>query len=383
MTEGPQGTKNGKWLTDDPINHLINGDRVTKGNVMDDAKPLTDEQRECIRDRFRAMKSEKLISIGRVRIMLGNKWSKGVISQCLSGKYRFLETADQVLRDIDAVMNGLEAVREAPARSEFVDTRVVLEVRAVANTAMVLETIGAVYGPAGIGKTLTLKALAESIPGMIHLTISDSTASVPQFFRELSTLIKVDAGQMRAGLRRAICERLRGTKRLITIDEAHLATSSVLTAARQLHDETNCPMLLVGLPMLARRLVEGRGDDGAGATLYSRVGISRDLEERTRRGNGGEPLFSVDDIKNVFAKSKVRLSADARGWLYALANMPECGGLRAATNALRLSIHVVQKSRKSIDAITADMLRRASRMLHGLEGAKQIEHRIEDAKRVA
>ncbi len=97
----------------------------------------------------------------------------------------------------------------------------------------------------------------------------------------------------------------------------------------------------------------------------------------------GEPLFSVDDIKNVFAKSKVRLSADARGRLYALANMPECGGLRAATNALRLSIHVFQKSRKSIDAITADMLCRASRVLHGLEGAKQIEHRIEDARRVA
>ncbi|MCK4627084.1 MAG: AAA family ATPase, partial [Phycisphaerae bacterium] len=176
---------------------------------------------------------------------------------------------------------------------------------------------------------------------------------------------------------RAICEHLRGSKRLIMVDEAHLSKLETLNTIRQLHDSTGCPVFLVGLPALGRMLTKGRDDDAMGATLFSRQGIVRDLTARCRQGGDrGEPLYSVEDIKRVFAKSQLRITRDAMEFLEGVANEPEAGGLRLANNALRLAMHVARTAAEPILEITVTALLDASRLLKGTETIDALANRI-------
>ena len=370
----------------DAMDKLVAGSRVTKDTVMDDGRELNDADRERIRDRWHTYKAQGIVtSLKQAAKAIGV--NKSTLAQVITGSYptagRGAATQDAVLLKLDKWLSNVEAIAEAPQRGGCVDTAVVLEIRTVAQTALFLQTIGMVYGPAGIGKTLALKALAEVIPGSIYLTLTDSTHSVPQLFHELADALKLPTRGRRASLRRLIVDRLKDTRRLLMIDEAHLAAGpDVLNAIRQIGDDTGCPVLLCGLPRLTRRIVEGRADDGVGATLFSRVGISRDLMERTRTGKG-KPLFSVADVRAVFQDSKMRIAPDGQAWLHDVSNLPELGGLRTASNALRLATHIAQRSKESVTAITAAMLHDATRLLHGVDGARRIANRITRVKGVA
>lgn len=254
---------------------------------------------------------------------------------------------DEVLRKLDKFVATEKARRASPKRSGFAWIGVAKDIRTVAETCVYLETIGAAFAPAGVGKTMTLTALLEEIPGSLLLTIDDGTHSPTAFLRELCSRLKASSGSRdRQASRRAICAALTNSKRLIMVDEAHLASVATLNCIRQIFDTTGCPVLLVGLPSLPKMLLQGRGDDSRGATLYSRVGIIRDLTERCRAGSDpGEPLYSIEDIKKVFARSQLRIASDANEWLVDLAKLVQ-----------------------------------ASRLLHGIEGAKIIDTRIKQRR---
>lgn len=380
---------------DPAMDALIAASRLHRGAAMDgngEHVPLTNPEVGRIRnaaDRFLAeqdrLPKDRRLTRAKLAGAIGE--SKSTVSQILNNKYPRSRIdghrkRDEVLRKIDKHLALLAARRESPQRSGFAWTGVAEEVKGVANTAVLLDTIGVAYGPAGIGKTLTLEALLSVYPGSVLITIDDGTHSVTTFLRELSDKLKVGSARYRQSMRRCICDALRQSKRLVMVDEAHLAGLDVLNCIRQIHDSTGCPVLLAGLPALAKTLLQGRGDDSRGATLFSRVGVSRDLTERCRRdGDRGEPLFSVADVRKVFARSTLRIAGDAQRWLQGLACMPEVGAMRAATNAVRLATHVAQQ--KGDTEITLAMLQSASKLLHGLEGARAIANRIKQQSKVA
>ena len=379
---------------DRAMDALVAGARVNRGNVPEDGNgyvPLANPEVGRIRNRvLRFLDDQEQLPVGRrvsrAKIAKGIGESQSTVSQVLACKYpKGKETVywkrDEVLRKLDKHLSLWEARREAPQRSGFVWTRVAEEIRAVAQTCVLLESMGAAYGPAGIGKTLTLHALLETVPGSVLVTIDDGTHSPTSFLRELADRLKLGSARYRQSFRRAICEQLRGSKRLIVVDEAHLATLNTLNCIRQIHDSTGCPVLLVGLPALGRMLTKGRDDDAMGATLFSRQGIVRDLTARCRQGGDpGEPLYSTEDVKRVFARSEVRIARDAMDWLEGVANEPEAGGLRLANNALRLATHVAQTSAEPVREITVKALLDASRLLKGTEAANAIANRIKNRR---
>lgn len=177
-------------------------------------------------------------------------------------------------------------------------------------------------------------------------------------------------------------EHLKETRQLLIIDESDQASSEVLNTIRRVHDATGCPVLLLGMPALGKNLKQARGDDSKGAMLFSRIGIKRDLMERCRNGGGlGDPLYTVADIRKLFARSTLRLAPDAVRWLHALACMADCGHLRSCSNAVRLAQIVAAQTGET--EITLTLLLSASRLLIGTEGARQLANRIEQAQRVA
>ena len=79
-----------------------------------------------------------------------------------------------------------------------------------------------------------------------------------------------------------------------------------------------------------------------------------------RGGDGGEPLFSLEEIRKVFGKGKMRLAPDSAKYLMILANLPESGSIGLCANLVRMATLLYE--RKS-DVLIADMLRDAHKLL--------------------
>lgn len=376
---------------------LVASGRVDGREIRDEteeSRPLTNPEVgriiRTIRELLQAQEelpARRRVTLTAIARAIGESIS--AVSQVLTYKYPAGKSTgytrrDAILRKLDGFQAQHAARKSAPQRGPIAWTRVAEELRAVAQTAAFLDVMGAAFGPAGIGKTMTLQALAQTMPGSVLLTVDDSSRTVPSFFRKLCDLLKLRTAGRRVGMRDLIVQALIGTKRLLIVDEAHLAGLDVLNAARQLYDETGCPVLLVGLPALGRMLKSGRNDDARGATLYSRIGICRDLMERTRSGgHPGEPLYSAQDIREVFARSALRIAPDGLRWLEDLANVPDSGGLRSATNALRLAAQALRKTAEPDRPIDSAILEQAARLLHGIERAEQISTLVKQRRAVA
>jgi DNA helicase TIP49 (TBP-interacting protein) len=112
--------------------------------------------------------------------------------------------------------------------------------------------------------------------------------------------------------------------------------------------------------------------------------MNRDLTERTRTGDGGqgEPLFTVDEIRRVFAKNKIKLANDACDYLCRLANLPEAGGLGTCVDLVALSTKVHQL--QGVERITEQMIRNVQRTLSNWHSQQILEERIgEQGMRIA
>jgi len=320
--------------------------------------------------------------------------SEGVVSAVLTGTYR--GKTDAVLRELDQMLQDARKRAKAPKRGSFVRIQLAKEIYSVAETAVRLNTIGVVYGPAGCGKTITLRAIAAERRNSAYLVIDD-TWSRGALAEALAAEIGVAQRSARTSRNIAkINTRLRGSNRLILIDEAQHLDKEGLNMLRQIHDETEVPMLWGGTPSLYDLLMDGKGDRKRGATIYSRVGIIHDLTERAT--DRGQPLYTVDDVCRVFDSMQlrvhgggkpIRLSADAKDWLFRVANLittgGDDGGLRVCVNAIRVAVyaHQTQTELAKTGVLTAAMLWRMNRQLLGVGIAKDLKAQADLARKAA
>lgn len=364
---------------------IVAGARVNDGVTGMEAVALSPQERTSIRERVRRYLDEK----GKAQAAL----AKGIgeppstVSQVLSGTYPEgkgggVAKSDEILYRLDRFISDEAGRERAPKPSGFAWTSVANDIKGVATFANEISTMAVVVGSAGIGKTLCCEALLSIFPGSIMVTASDVTRTASAFLAELAVRMKMTPRGQVTHDRRRVVSLLHDSHRLLIVDEAHLLAKVPLNTIRQLHDETKIPVLLVGLPALTKLLQQGRGDDSSGATLYSRVGMYCDLEERCRAGDG-EPLYGIDDIRKVFAKSLIRITHDGFKWLSAVANIPEEGGLRRAARALVAALCVAQRGGKGADEIGAKELNEACRLLLGSERSRSIAAQIEHRARVA
>ena len=355
--------------------------RISKAFVMQDVQLESD--RERIRARFGELQKAGTVTAAEAAKAIG--CNKSTFSQVVSGKYppngRGRDRIDTVLKGLDQWMAQRDSIAGAPKRSGFANTRMAEDLRGVAHFTGKLQTIGVVAAQPGTGKTITAQALLSEFAGSILMTIDDQSDTVASFFATLAGILRLQPSRLRAVDRDQCVKTLRNTNRLLMIDEANLAGWRVLNSIRQLHDSTRIPILLLGEQSLLRKIEHGRGDGNIGAKLWSRIGIRVDLEERCR-GDNGEPLHSIQDVRKVFAKSKLRLSSDAWEWVFNLSNTPEAGGLRAAQNVLRMTEYVVSTMDPRPHTVDVRLLDQATRNLVGLHRARDVTERIKQRKKV-
>jgi DNA transposition AAA+ family ATPase len=365
------------------MDRLIDDSRIMGATrVIRDPDPLkvTREQGKLVIAAIAAHVKESGISVTQIARSIG--MSTSAVSEALRWQYK--GHWQQLLLDLD---RWLEAeVRQPVARpSNFVMTRVAQEMFTVAEAAIHLKGIGLIFGPSGIGKTLALRAIEAEKPGAVLVrmeTVSTTPAAVIDTIgRTMRVFTSGNPSQRRTHLAlHRIKEALRGTSRLLIVDEIHKLTGGSydrsLNTLRDLHDATGCPMLWSGTTDLVAYLEREVGPTREPLSqIRRRIVICRDLTERTIRPDGGpgEPLFSVEEIRAMFAAGKMRMTPGAVRMLAELANVFDAGHLGACATLIAMARKV---NERTADVLTEEMLQAALGFAVNRRGANHLKDRL-------
>ncbi|MCL2689044.1 MAG: AAA family ATPase [Chitinispirillia bacterium] len=196
--------------------------------------------------------------------------STATLSQFIAGKYEGnLETITTKLNTV--MSRELDKTKIAAQKPAFVETLAARRVFEVARNCHVVGEIGVCYSAAGLGKTESVREYAKRHSDVI-LIEADPCYTAKILFNELRDLV---GGTSTGGLLHnafvECCRRLKGSGRLLIIDEAEQLPYKALELLRRLHDKTGIGILLTGMPKLLANL---KGLAGEYAQLYSRVGIA-------------------------------------------------------------------------------------------------------------
>ena len=362
-----------------PIDRLVQDARTRAARVFSDGVAADSVSRDAA-ERVVQGVLDYLSESGRSRSAVAKSIgvAPSTVGMVLSWKYpgNWREIVLDLDRWLDDQQRRDAAPRGAPA---FVWTKAAEEIRAVADAAATLQTIGLVFGPSGVGKTMALEAVAADKAGALLVTAEKMSATTSGLLRAVARTLRICDGQA-AYLYHRIKSALAGTPRLLIIDQVHnLCTGKddrPLYVLSDLHDATGAPQLWCGTTDVVAYLDRGQSKGREPlAQIRRRIGICRDLLERTGSDDGGpgEPLFTVDEIRKVFSKSAMRLALDAARYLQQLANLPDGGGLGACRNLVVMAVKINQAR---AEVLTSDALRLVHRLLASRRIFKHLDARM-------
>jgi len=352
-----------------PIDQLVEGNRIkSETRIIPDGilpEAVTDEMSAAVVQNI----LDYLGGTGMSRSALARAigLSPTVIGLVLSLGYR--GNQKQILIDLDLWLEQQIRRDAVPKTSSFVWTSVATEIKTVADVAGTLKTIGLVYGPesAGMGKTLALQAIAAARPGSILVTVEKVACTANGLVSAIAHAMKISPGGTRYAWN-LIKSQLTSSGRLLVVDQIHSlcrahATDKPLYVLSDLFDATGAPQLWCGTSDIVAYLNRRQANGEEPLTqIRRRIGIARDLCERARPGDGGpgEPLYSLEEIRQVFARGKMRMTPDAVRYLWQLANTPDSGALGTCANLVAMATAI---NERTATALTADMLKSAYRLL--------------------
>lgn len=223
------------------------------------------------RELLQTFKEEKDLSQAKLATMLNV--SPTTVSQYLNGTYAGdTDSIDKKVREL------IERAKDKAndVKSDFVATVTAKNIMNVCAMAHAMNDINLVIGEAGLGKTVALKHYADNTEGVVLIETAP-TFSPKVLLVELCHKIGVVPSRNNHDNITAIVEKLKGSERLIIIDEAELLSYKCLEVIRRIHDMAGVGVVLAGMPRLRANL---RGKRGEYKQLYSRVGFACDIKDR-------------------------------------------------------------------------------------------------------
>lgn len=293
---------------------------------------------QALAERLAALMQDKGLSQAAVARSIGK--SPAVVNQYLQGKYVGDVAAIDTLVD-NLLRREAEKAQAAKVEIPYVETTTARKVREILRLAHVEGEINVVYGEAGLGKTLALRAYATDYPDAILLEVDPGyTARV--VLQVLADRLGLTNRGSIHDLSDSIIAKLRDSGRIILVDEAELLPYRALEVLRRIHDKSGIGMVLAGMPRL---LINLKGKKGEFVQLYSRIGFAFNL------GNA----LPKPDVEAIAAQ----LLGDNSGLGDALYDACS-GNTRRLSKLLR---GVIRTSRINQRPITAGMIQEFSRML--------------------
>jgi len=224
--------------------------------------------------------------------------STGLVSLVKNGKLDKISA--EVLQKFDDFIANYH-VRGLGKKQEIVATSDFNMVQFIVEETIVNSEMGVVFGKAGTGKTVAIKAYCEKHPEAV-LVETTPMMSVKELLIDIleGQGIKNAAGSQKQ-LFNMIVAKFKTSERVLIIDEAENITTKSLEAIRRIHDFSGVPTVLAGTYALISNL---KGRQGELLMLYSR--ISNKWEMKGLNEADRTTLFG--DLGKVIA----RFTADIR-----------------------------------------------------------------------
>jgi DNA transposition AAA+ family ATPase len=274
-----------------------------------------------LRELLAAARDEDGLTITKMSQQIG--YSTSVLSQYLTGIYpgdtdRFERRAADWLRARD---------RKKRIGVKLIESEATRTVMAALETIRRTNDVGVIYGDAGIGKTSGIALYLEENPTCVEISLSRWARNDSQIERLIFGAM--DSGAWKGNTPRAefIVSKLRGSNRLLIVDNAHKATAAGLEWLFDLHDETRIPIALVGNEEVIRPIQ-------ANDQRFSRVGLKqpvtvtkpRALVKHLVQSVAPQFLGQVETLLEQVAEQHGRFRAVTKG-LSLSATLAEAGGL--------------------------------------------------------
>lgn len=267
--------------------------------------------------------------------------SGAALSQFLTGSYQGRN--ENIAKKVMAVLQTEEKRQTAVItvkEPDIVETAIMREIRFGMQYASERNDVIVVYGPPGIGKTVTMKLYASNNPSTVYITASPNIANSVEIMDEILEALgkKADGGKRMK--QKALISALSKTNRMIIIDEAQFLTLKGMETLRTIYDATKCPLVLCGNPKIMEMITD-RNKTVTGQFFSRAVRIA--LENKV----------TMEDVKKIVHQNGIELASDCLQELFKVANM--IGALRVMTKLFLFAWTIAnsQKNPISMESIQA------------------------------
>jgi len=232
--------------------------------------------------RFVAWKELTSYSLKRISAMMGR--SEAAISQYINLKYEGDIAA--IEKDVAILLRREEELDFQSAREHgaFCPTQAVTLIWEVLQYCDETCQMGAVTGPAGIGKTETCMEYKRTNHKSVFITSDISTRRVSPLLRLIAKKMGGPSASYRSSsdLLHGIIDRLRDSHRLIIIDESHFLSWESFEAIRKIHDDAGVGIVCAGMQRLYDQMKGDGNKEYLYDQIYSRIAIYRKVNVITK-----------------------------------------------------------------------------------------------------
>lgn len=207
------------------------------------------------------------------------------VSRFMNGNY---PAPHRLIPKIQEIMLISEQKSKTPKAPKYVTTSVSREVFNAITYSRIQGRISVVYGDAGIGKSMAVEEYCKENNFVIFITATAVHANISGVTRLLAKKLGIREKNV-VMMFEEIVSRLKGSDRVVIIDEAQHLTSKTIDYLRQIAEGSGVGMVFVGNYTIIKNF-EGKREDEL-APLFSRIGM--DVPLTTNR-------LSREDIKKVF-----------------------------------------------------------------------------------
>jgi DNA transposition AAA+ family ATPase len=373
-----------------PIHTLIDRERIRGASRMiaegTEATHVSAEQIAAVRGDVEIFCRNHKISRKQLATAVGV--GHATVSEFLSNKYAGNNATLAI--DLENWLVEEEQRRGRPATTQFVWTNVAMQIKSVANYCLDYRKIGLVYGPdtSGIGKTTAMRAIHQELgPRRSSLaTIDKVDASASGLLKKLCSAMRLAQNKSNRSLFDRVVDHLKGRSHLLLIDQIHnlrfAKDDRPFYILADLYDATQTAQMWCGTADLVGYLNRQRtksGDESL-AQIRRRIFPCVNLMEMLNSGGKdgrGQPLADVDQVREMFAKNKLKLTAAAIRFLCSLLNRPDTGGIGFCEQLVEYA--TMLGSMRSVHSIDVPLIKEA--MNHGItsERAGTLVHEVEEA----
>ena len=275
------------------------------------------------------------------------------ISQFLKGTYK--ASTKRLTKKLIEYMDGYSRRRRMSKCEGFVKTKVAKLIEVIIKQTHAMSTadegkISIIAGDAGHGKTMCLRQYAAVHGNVIYAQLDDTMTSTVMF-AEICKAAGVDDSGGLGRLTNELIACLEQKDRIIILDEASALTVKKLSQLRQIITvRCKCPLVLSANNHLLGTLNQSmakRGNESLDQ-FKSRVTFVLNLDQLAANRKDG--LYTAEDVRRLYERGGLKLSADAVETLRKICRTPQTGRLRTCSHviaALRLS--PVARKMKQID----------------------------------